>query len=50
LVLASECADLELAVALGDVIEIGDAIDVDDVLRRNDAQLHHRDETLAAGK
>src|SRR5262245_57800428 len=39
-----------MTVALGYVVEIWYAIDIDDIFRRKQSQLHHRNETLAAGQ
>src|SRR5688572_31359016 len=39
-----------MTVSFGNVVEIGYAIDVDYVFGRNESQLHHGNETLAAGE
>ena len=43
-------ADVQLAVLFADVVQLFEAAEVDQMLRRGQAQLHHRDQAHAAGQ
>ena len=50
LVLGRHGADDDVAAVGADALELGDAGEIDEVRRRGEAQLHHRDQAVAAGE
>jgi hypothetical protein len=46
---AGHRADADLVALVGDVVELAEIVDVHEVLGRRQAQLHHRQQAVAAG-